>query len=153
MLTPPGVSVIPNTYTNLSKGIRTAQALYEAGYNDQYVLDALYKKGYDHKQSIWMMHSAEVENVSQRAKTSRLGVLIFGGAWVVIFTIIFFANDNPESTAHLQRTVIIPGRYWIIAAVVFLGSVGNWWYAARQLARVKKNVPPHPAESGSVTAA
>lgn len=138
---------IPSTYTALSSGIRTAQALYEADYNDAYVYDALVKKGYDNAQAVWIMKSAEVENVEHRKKSSLLGVIIFGAAWVIIFTILFFASDAPESHASVRYEVVIPVRYWIIAGGVFLGSVANYIYAARQVARVKREMPPHPGES------
>lgn len=122
-----------------------AQALYESDYNDQYVLQALYKKGYDHKQSVWIMRSAEMENVSQRAKTSRLGVIVFGVAWVVIFALLFLTSKNRVSTLNVRREVAIPGRYWLIAATVFIGSLVNWIYATRQVARIKQKLPADPS--------
>jgi hypothetical protein len=135
---------IPSTYTELRKGIRTAQALYEADYSDQYVYDSLIKTGYDQQQTEWIMKSAELENVTQRKKTSLLGVIIFGAAWAIIFTILYISADDPEATSLMRRQVKIPVSYWIIAGGVFIASVVNYIYAAMQVARVKKKLPVTP---------
>lgn len=144
----PSATAIPSTYTTLRSGTRTAQALYESDYNDAYVYNALREKGYDHRQSIWCMRNAEAENVEQRKKTSLLGVIIFGSAWIVIFTIMYFSADAPQSRSMVQYEVVIPLKWWLIAGGVFLGSLINYIYAARQVARVKKKLPESPEGIG-----
>lgn len=141
-------TTIPSTYTALRSGIKTAQALYNSDYNDQYVYTSLREKGYDHKQTIWCLRSAEVENVEHRKKTSKLGVIVFGGAWAVIFTILYISADDPEPTSLMRRELVIPAKYWLIAGGVFIGSVVNFIYAARQVARVKKKLPETPEGIG-----
>jgi hypothetical protein len=136
---------IPNSYTELRRGIKTATALYEASYSDAYVHDALIKKGFTAQQAEWIMLSAEVENVEHRKKVSRNIAIVMGIGWGIIVAIFLMTPDTETSHKTIQKfSTMIDKKFVGIALVVFLGSVGNFVRSYFQVKKAKQKLEALP---------
>lgn len=132
------------SYEETRKATRTAQALFEAEYDDAYVLQALIKTGLTQAQGEWILLHAELENLKHRKKVNGAIALVMGIGWVIIFALFYITKDNPVSNSRAFVEPAVPIRYWGIAMTVFIGGLANYLHSFWRVKKMQGTFPEEP---------